>query len=44
MAQKAISKYPDIYTKYWIDGMRKKLDYLMKKKEDEYLIEECFND
>lgn len=39
IAQNSISKYPDLYIKYWINGMRKKLGLFNEEKEDEYLIE-----
>ncbi|MDO5040127.1 YdiU family protein [Clostridium sp.] len=39
IAQKAISNYPDIYKKTWLNGMRKKLGIFNEEKDDETLID-----
>ncbi|WP_024615331.1 protein adenylyltransferase SelO [Clostridium sp. Ade.TY] len=39
IAQDVISKYPNIYKEFWLDGMRKKLGLFTKEEEDETLID-----
>lgn len=43
IAQEAISKYPDLYTQHWLQGMRKKLGLFNEDREDPGLFEELLD-
>ena len=43
IAQEEISKFPSIYKKNWISGMRKKLGLFNEEEKDENLVEELLN-